>query len=551
MNGIMLIVIAIIVFLIAYYVYGKYLVKRWGVDPNAITPAVEFEDGKDYEPVSKWMVFTHQFSSIAGAGPVTGPILAAMFGWLPAFLWIMIGGIFFGAVHDFGALYASVKNKGKSIGGIIEDYIGKTGKKLFLCFSWIFTLLVIAAFSDMVINTFQGFGEAGEKLEGNATAASISMIFMVGAVIFGLLIKYRKISNRQQFIIGFILLIIMLALGIAFPIYFDKQLWVIVVFAYIFIASIAPMWLLMQPRDYLSSFLLIGMIVAAIVGIAVANPTIQLPAFIGFEVNGKALFPTLFITVACGAVSGFHSLVSSNTSSKQISNEKDMLFVGYGAMLVESLLAIIALVVVGAASMGGNMPQGTPFAIFSSGVGGFLSLLGIPNHIAVCILTMFVSALALTTLDSVGRIGRMAFQEFFDETDTTFSKIVHNKYFSTIITIGFGYLLSLGGYNNIWPLFGASNQLLSALVLIALSVFLKATNRKGFMLWIPTIVMLCVTLSALIQSIYSIIMKLVNQSEFVFMIDGLQLIFALLLVGLGVLVAVSGGKKLSEKQLVQ
>lgn len=547
MNGIVLIVIAIALFVIAYTVYGCYLVKTWGIDPMAKTPAVEFEDGGDYEPASKWVVFSHQFSSIAGAGPVTGPILAAAFGWLPAFLWIVVGGIFFGAVHDFGALYASVKNKGKSLGGIIEDYIGKTGKKLFLCFSWLFTLLVIAAFSDMVANTFNGFSETGERIQGNAAAASISMLFIGVAIVFGIVLKYKKLNNVTQFIVGLILLVAMLAVGIAFPLYYSKNVWTIVIIAYVFLASITPMWLLMQPRDYLNAFLLIGMIVAAVIGVFVANPTVELPMFTSFNVGGKAMFPTLFITIACGAVSGFHAMVSSNTSSKQITNEKDMLLVGYGSMLTESLLAVVALIVVGAAATGGQMPEGTPFQIFSSGVGGFLTLLGIPSTVAVCILTMFVSALALTTLDSVVRIGRMSFQEFFDDEDSAFTKVVKNKYFATVITIVFGYLLSLGGYNNIWPLFGSANQLLSALVLIALSVFLKITGRKGFMLWIPTVVMLCVTFTALIQTIIGITVKLINNAGFVFMVDGLQLIFAVLLVALGLMVTLSGGKKLFEK----
>ena len=305
----------------------------------------------------------------------------------------------------------------------------------------------------------------------------------------------------------------------------------------------------MQPRDYLSTFLLIGMIVGAVLGVVVARPEMNLPAFVGFEVDGKYLFPTLFITIACGAVSGFHSLVSSETSSKQVKNEKDMLCIGYGAMLIESLLGIVALVVVGAAAVGGKMPEGTPFAIFSSNVAGFLGLLGIPQHVATCIMTMCVSALALTSLDSVARIGRMSLQELFKDDSkevSGISKIMTNKYFATIITLVIGLVLSLGGYNNVWPLFGAANQLLSALVLITLAVFLKSTKRKGFMLWAPMVVMLSVTFTALVQAILGI-MKKIGAGQFVFLTDGLQLIFALLLISLGFVVAVSCFKKLFSK----
>lgn len=465
---------------------------------------------------------------------------------------------FFGAVHDFGALYASVKNEGKSIGAIIEKYIGKAGRKLFFLFAWIFSLLVIAAFADMVANTFNGFNADGTQNAPNAAAASISMLFIVVAMVFGLFIKYKKPSQGLQFGIGVILLIAMLAAGIACPIFLGKGAWLAIVFVYLFLAAIMPMWLLMQPRDYLSTFLLIGMIVGAVLGIVVANPAMNLPAFSGFEVNGSMLFPTLFVTIACGAVSGFHSLVSSETSSKQVKNEKDMLPIGFGAMLIESLLGVIALVVVGYAAKGGVMPKGTPFSIFAGNVAGFLGLLGIPEHVATCIMTMCVSALALTSLDSVARIGRMSFQEFFmtdtldnDKEMSGFTKIMTNKYFSTIFTLSVGALLSLGGYNNVWPLFGAANQLLSALVLIALAVFLKTTNRKGFMLWGPMIMMLCVTFTALVQALIKIFKKLFVTGEFAFLTDGLQLLFAILLIVLGFMVAVSCFKKLLGKDTIQ
>ena len=554
MNGLLMIGIAILVLGGAYLLYGRWLANKWGIDPKAKTPAYTYEDGKDYIPTSKGTVFAHQFSSIAGAGPVTGPIIAAAFGWLPVLLWLLVGGIFFGAVHDFGAMYASVKNEGKSMGFLIEKYIGKTGKKLFSLFAWIFTLLVIAAFSDIVANTFNGFNADGSKNTPNAAAASISMLFIVVAVLFGLYIKYAKPNGKLQFVIGIVLLIAMLAVGIKFPLYFSKNVWLAVIFVYIFVAAIAPMWILMQPRDYLSSFLLIGMIVGAVLGIIVANPSMNLPAFAGFNVGGKNLFPTLFITIACGAVSGFHSLVSSGTSSKQVKNEKDMLCISYGAMNIETLLGVVALVVVGSASVGGKIPDGTPFTIFASSVAGFLEKLGISQHIAVCFMTMCISALGLTTLDSVARIGRMSFQELFldEETDKSkLSKVVRfltNDYVATLITLALGLLLAFGGYNSVWPLFGSANQLLSALVLITLAVFLRVTGRKGFMLWAPMAIMLIVTLTSLVQATITILEKLFITGGFVFLTDGLQLIFAILLMVLGVLVALSSFKKLFGKE---
>ena len=551
MNGLVIVLIGIVALSAGYLLYGRWLAKKWGIDPKAKTPAYTHEDGQDYVPSSKFTVFSHQFSSIAGAGPVTGPILASVFGWVPVLLWLIIGGLFFGAVQDFGALYASVKNEGKSMGMIIEKYIGKTGRKLFMLFCWLFTLLVIAAFTDMVAGTFNGVGlDSAETAYANSAAASISMLFIVVAVIFGVIQKHvGKMNEWVKAVVAIALLVAMFAVGMKLPIYASKTAWIYIIMAYLFLASVLPMWLLMQPRDYMTTFMLLGMIIGAVVGVVVAHPQMQLNAFNGFNVNGSGLFPTLFVTIACGAVSGFHSLVSSGTSSKTVSNEKDMPMIGYGAMVVESLLGIVALVVVGAVAVGGTKPEGTPFAIFSSGVAGFLEKLGVPVQVATVFMTMCVSALALTSLDSVARIGRMSFQELFygESTDpkqmTPAQRVLTNKYFATVITLFFGYLLTLGGYSNVWPLFGSANQLLAAMVLIALAVFLKTTGRTGWTLYIPIFVMLAVTFTALVQKTIALAANIAAHNA-TFLVDGLQLIVALLLMILGVLVAYSCLKKL-------
>lgn len=553
MNGLVIVLIAIVVLGAGYLFYGRWLANKWGLDPKAKTPAYTHEDGQDYVPSSKMTVFAHQFSSIAGAGPVTGPILASVFGWVPVLLWLLIGGLFFGAVQDFGALYASVKNEGKSMGMIIEKYIGRTGRKLFMLFCWLFTLLVMAAFTDMVAGTFVGKGVEGMTKAtsyANSAAASISMLFIVVAIIFGLIQKkVGKMKEWVRAVVAIALLVVMFVIGMKLPMYATKTAWIYIVMAYLFLASVMPMWLLMEPRDYMTTFMLLGMIIGAVVGVIAEHPTMKLNAFSGFNVDGSYLFPTLFVTIACGAVSGFHSLVSSGTSSKTISNEKDMPMVGYGAMVVESLLGVIALVVVGAVAVNGTKPEGTPFSIFSTGVAGFFEKFGIPVQVATVFMTMCVSALALTSLDSVARIGRMSFQELFygDTTDTSkmpgWQKVLTNKYFATIITLFFGYLLTLGGYNNIWPLFGSANQLLAALVLIALAVFLKTTGRTGWTLYIPMFVMLAVTFTALIQKTIALVSN-ISGGQATFLVDGLQFIVAILLMVLGVLVAFSCLKKL-------
>jgi carbon starvation protein len=536
--------------------YGRYLAKKWGIDPNKKTPAVEMEDGVDYVPAKPSVVFGHEFASIAGAGPINGPIQAAMFGWLPVLLWILIGGVFIGAVQDFAAIYASVKNKGKTIGYIIENYIGKTGKRLFLAFVWLFSILVVAAFADIVAETFMGFAADGSQITANASVATTSMLFIAAAVGLGFFIRRAQPSGLLSAVVAIVLLIVCITLGLFFPVYVSKTFWLYLVFAYIFVASVTPVWALLQPRDYLNAFLLVAMIAAAFIGVVCTAPAINIPVFVGFTApNGSLLFPILFVTVACGAVSGFHSLVASGTASKQISNERHMLPISFGAMLLESLLAVLALITVGALTVGGKLPTGisTPPQVFAAAVAGFLTNLGLPETVIFTLITLSVSAFALTSLDSVARVGRLAFQELFTDdqnagkTPSPLAKVLTNKYAATVATLFLGYLLAILGYQNIWPLFGSANQLLAALSLIACAVFLKKTNRKGWMLYVPMFFMLAVTFTALVFTIVQL-GGLFSAGTFAIEKHALQFIFAILLLALGIMVAVQGVQKLSEKK---
>lgn len=556
MNGLTMMLLAVVVLGGAYLIYGRYLARTWGIDPKAKTPAFEMEDGVDYVPADTNVVFGHQFASIAGAGPINGPIQAAMFGWLPVMLWILLGGVFFGAVQDFSSMYASVKNKGRSIGYIIELYIGKLGKQLFLLFTWLFSILVVAAFADIVAGTFNGFSADGAAIPANGAVATTSLLFIVFAVALGYFLKYTKFGKTVNTLTAIVFLVLAVGLGLAFPVYIPQSSWLIFVFLYVLVACVTPVWALLQPRDYLNSYLLIAMIVGAVSGILVYNPSMNLPSFTGFKLvgtNGSVsyLFPTLFVTIACGAVSGFHSLVASGTASKQIKNEKNILPVSFGAMLLESLLAIAALIAAGFIATKEGLPAGTPPQLFARAIAVFLTSLGLPESVCYTLITLSISAFALTSLDSVARVGRIAFQEFFTddsmepEKKGSLNKFLTNKYVSTILTLLLCYALSQAGYASIWPLFGSANQLLSALALIACAVYLKKTNRQGFMLWGPMVIMLGVTFTALGLKIKELITALSGQ--FVFG-NALQLVFAVLLLILGVIVAFEGIKKLIGKE---
>jgi len=552
MNGLILLIISIVVLSLAYLLYGRFLARKWGIDINRKTPAVEFEDGKEYVNTTPAVVFGHEFASIAGAGPINGPIIAAMFGWLPALLWLLFGSIFFGAVHDFAALYTSVRNKGKSIGFVIESYVGKTGKRLFLIFVWLFSILIAGAFADIVAGTFAGFNAAGIPDEINASVASTSSLFILAAIILGLLIRKRKASDLASGIIAVDLLIICIVIGMFFPFFLDKTVWLYLIFAYILIASVLPVWILSQSRNYLSSFLLIAMMLAAFIGVVFTAPEINIPAFTGFNVNGNFLFPGLFITIACGAISGFHSLVATGAISKQISSEKYMLPISYGAMLVETMVAVLALIAVGSLAVNGKIPQGNPPQIFAVAVSGFLSQLGLPSHASFVIVSLAVSSFVLTTLDTVARLGRFAFQELFSIIESEgkkyhfIVKIFNSKAAASIFTLLPAYLLATMGYNTIWVLFGAANQLLAALTLIACTLFFRKTKHYIFMLIIPTAIMLAVTYTSLVMSIRGKIL-LFLKGNFNTHVDGIQLCIAVLLLVLGILVAVSCAIKLLEK----
>jgi len=548
MNGVIILIIAIVALLMGYVFYGNRLAKKWGVDPSKKTPAFEHEDGVDYVPTDSNVLFGHQFASIAGAAPIIGPIVAASYGWLPVLLWCLLGGIFFGGVQDFGSMVASVKNEGHSLGFIIKKYLGSTGKTLFLLFCWLFCIVVIAAFANIVAVSFGSVANNPALTLSNGSTATTSCLFILFAVGFGFYSRKFKPNQILQTIIAIVLLVVAIFIGLKAPITsLNVTVWTYVVFAYILVASIVPVWSLLQPRDYLNSFLLIFMIAAAVIGIIVAHPTMDLPAFTSFSVGGKGMFPYLFVTIACGAVSGFHALVSSNTSSKQIKNEKDMLKVSYGAMLVETLLAIIALVCVG--SLGG-MPKGASAQqTFAIAIANFLDILHVNHNLSLTLINLAISAFALTSLDSVARIARLSFQELFVNEDQDASKVgpiqklCQNSVFATVLTLVLGYALSKGGYLNIWALFGSSNQMLSALALSAVAVYLKKAGKTSKNVWIPMLIMMAVTFSALTLLNISNL-QTIGTENFVFAKQGLQLIFGIFIFIIGIMISYNSIKTL-------
>ena len=522
MNSLVLLIICVAILVLGYIFYGGWLCKQWGVgEGNNETPAHTMEDGVDYVPAKAPVLMGHHFSSIAGAGPITGPIGAAMFGWLPVTLWILIGGIFFGGVHDFGALFASVRNKGMSIGEIISANMSRRAKRLFIIFSYLTLILVVAAFASIVASTFGAtFDESGAvdmvKSETPASVAMISLLFIVIAIVFGFCVYRRNMPMGIASVVGVLAIIGIMAVGMNFhPIYLSTKTWMWIVGLSIAIASVTPVWILLQPRDYLSSFLLYAMLAVAIFAVVVGHPTFDasFPAFGGFAVdNGNGtqyLFPVLFTTVACGAISGFHSLVSSGTTSKQLDKEKDAKPIAYGGMLLECVLAVLTLCAIGyaykwnAANPDNALVGAT--AIFGGGIAHMVDDV-IPGSYAILnsLLVLTYSAFCLTSLDTATRLARFMFQEFWLEPGQTtkdvkegWKKVMVNPYFATILTVVLGILLGMTGYAKIWGLFGAANQLLAGIGLLAVATWLGNAGKNNKMFLIPMAFMIVVTISSL------------------------------------------------------
>lgn len=556
MNGAVLLTISIIVLIIGYLSYGRWLARKWGVDPSRKTPANTECDGVDFVPAKPSVLLGHHFSSIAGAGPITGPIQAAVFGWIPVTLWVLIGGLFFGAVHDFGSMLASVRNKGRSIGELISESMGTRAKRMFLIFAYLTLILLMSAFASIVANTFDGTTSDPSQNLTNGMAASISMLFIAASVILGILMNRFNLSSVSSAVIAVIILLVCIVIGMNCPIYISRDIWFLIQAVYIVVAAVIPVWILLQPRDYLCSFLLYGIIGAAVIGVIFANPSLSLPGFTSFETKLGYLFPALFITVACGAISGFHSLVASGTTAKQIDNERHILSIGYGGMLIECVMAIIALICVGILYSNGNMPDGTPTQIFAKGISTMLSSIGLQDYEATTysLVILAVSAFALTSLDTATRLARFMLQEFFLEKDQKpsdlqgYKRIITNPIVATVLTVFLGMALASVGYEKVWGLFGAANQLLAVLALLAVCAWLGNIGKSNRMLYIPMMFMLAATLTSLLFTIGSRMGDLASGFDGV---AAAQLVISIILFIMAVFLMVEGLKVLNAQRLTK
>lgn len=582
MNALIILLVAIAVLVCGYVFYGGWLAKQWGIDPNRPTPAHEFEDGKDYVPAAPYVVLGHHFSSIAGAGPINGPIQAAIFGWVPVLLWVLIGGIFFGAMHDFGALFASIRHKGQTLATVIAENIDDTAKKLFCIFSYLTLILVVAAFASIVASTFAvapvPTDDAAKAVAvetgnlANMRTAMISVLFIVVAVIYGVATRGRKLPTAVNILSAIAIIVVVVALGYNLPVIaLDNTTWMILVGLYILVASVAPVWILLQPRDYLSSYLLYGMIALALVGIIGAGvmgnaASLDIPAFTGFAATAGTskvaasgfLFPALFITIACGAISGFHSLVASGTTSKQLDREAEAQPIAYGGMLLECLVAVISLCAV-AFVFSGYMDgtYASPTQVFAAGLSQMLACvpgLAGAESVAYALLVLAVSVFCLTSLDTATRLGRYMFQELFtphgmEASDLTgWRAVLVNPWVATIITVVLGVGLGMTGYQLVWPLFGAANQLLAALGLLAVCAWLGNAGRNNKMFYVPMAFMMVVTLTSLALTVWAKIGLLAAGTMDAATV--LQLVIGVLLMVFAVILAVKGCKTIFGKKRV-
>ena len=557
MTALLIIIAAIVLLALGYVFYGSWLAKQWGIDENKATPAVTMEDGVDYVAAKPAVLMGHHFSSIAGAGPINGPIQAAVFGWIPVFLWCIIGGIFFGGLQDFGSLFASIRHDGKSVGEIIKDSMGDRAKKLFIIFALLVLILVIASFVNVVAGTFftaeGGFGFVGAPT-GNQTTAIISLLFIVLAIIYGLLTNKLGMKTVPATIIGIAGIVLSVVIGLNCGFAMSRTAWIIFIGVYIAVASLVPVWILLQPRDYLSSFLLYGMIALAVIGIFISaftgNATFTIPAFTGWTTSIGTLFPALFITVACGACSGFHSLISTGTSSKQLDNEKNAKVIGYGSMLIESALGIISLIAVGMVFEKYTAGEfGSPSVAFAAGIGTMFGVEGSTVYNTIyALLTLAVSVFALTSLDTGTRLSRFMFSELFLKKDEAtwkdakgVRKVLAHPLFGTTLMVVIGCILGGLSLSQIWGLFGAANQLLAGLALMAVAAWLGEAGKNNKMFYIPMCFMLLATLTSLIMTIFKKISAMAQGAEGATAWGKwFQLIFAIAMVVLAIFLVIEG-----------
>jgi len=500
-----ILLISVIAFALAYTVYGRFLARRYELDDTRPTPSHTDYDGIDRVPAHKAVLLGHHFSSIAGAAPIVGPIIASLaFGWLPVVLWIILGTIFIGAVIDFSALVASIRHNARSIAEIARQYMSPVAYRLLLAFIWLTLVYVLTVFADLTATTFTDDG-------GVATS---SLMFIALAIAFGLALNKMKIPLLQATLVFVPLVFLAVWAGQKLPLSADlipeiiagepKKTWALILILYCFVASTTPVWILLQPRDYLSSYLLYASVLSGFVGILIGGFTIQYPAFTAWSVPATGtLFPILFITVACGACSGFHSIVASGTSSKQLNKESDGKAIGYGGMLLEGLVAVIALATVIMLPKGDQLTLKAPLVIYGKGIASFLSAMGIPENLGFSFGLLALSAFILTTLDTATRLGRYIFEELFN------LKGKSSRYVSTFATLALPAIFVLinlkdargnliPAWKAIWPVFGACNQLLAGLVALVIAVWLKKTGRRfGFILG-PVFFMNTVTIWALV-----------------------------------------------------
>jgi len=521
MNGALLLLAGCGVFAAAYVFYGRFIERVLGVEPDRPTPAHTMRDGIDYVPTRPVVLFGHHFASIAGAGPIVGPVLAAQFGWLAVALWVVLGCVLIGSVHDLVAMFLSVRHQGRSIGTVIESLMGYWGRMLFLFFCWFTLVLVVAEFLRLVARTFITTPEV----------ATASLLFIAVAVVFGNIVYRRGVSIAKASLVFVPLTFACVYVGTLLPLDLMQvlgcseavatQVWIVVLLAYCFAASVLPVWLLLQPRDYLNSYLLYAMMALGLVGILVAMPQIRMEAFTGWRavnpVSGASdpLLPLLFVTVACGACSGFHALVASGTTAKQLDKESHMRPIAYGGMLVEGVLALIALVAVGAMGQGeyaAAMKARGAVAIFADGVAGFTEKLGLPNQTGVIFISLALAAFLMTTLDTATRLARFTWQEMFlprEASDgsaqpsataaTPARRLFASRYVATTVAVcASGWLLLGGGVKSLWPIFASSNQLLAALTLLGCLLWMIRHKRPVAVVLLPMLFMMFTSGSAVV-----------------------------------------------------
>lgn len=512
MNGFLILLLSAAALCAGYWLYGKRIERSWGVDPEAATPAIRRRDRTDFMVTRSRVLLAHEFVTVCAVLVIFGPAVAARYGWLPVLAWILLGSVFIGGVMEYTAVYVSVKSRGLTLGGLFERFGSLRWKRLFLVFAWALCVVTVAVFADIAARTLNGFIDLEELDTVQGSAGTVVLLLYGFAVLVGLAGRYSQIKPWATRAITFTILLCSFMLGLLFPIAVHPTLWHTLILGFAVLSASGPVWLTLHPRAHMHTFLYIGLLLLAVVGIVFGGGRLTLPAVTGFVAEGKPLFPWLFVAVTCGAASGLQALTASSVISRQLRSEGRMHRIAYGAVMAEAFVAVIVLVCV-AAGWGAAGLAEEPGAVFISGVGAVLAKLGISQEVSGSLYSLLIACMCIGALETLARAARVSWQEFFDygkQEPNLIRLALTNPWVGGGVTLLAALGIARIGYSAVLPLVGIGSLALGALALLICAVWLRDSGRSVTWLWPPMVLLFLISMTALVLTVVESVLSIVG-----------------------------------------